>query len=177
MPESERYEQFAAELAARREDPCYWRPPGGESLAEVCLRVDWVLGRLRRECVGQRCILVTHEDVMWAARFVMERFTQERWREMLLSADLREKIHNGQVLHYTRRDPESGELGPRMQWVRSVCPWDPARSPDRWESIEPPRFSNDELLSSVTATERLVDGPPLEDRGDGAAPRPGVGRG
>ncbi|HWC28024.1 MAG TPA: histidine phosphatase family protein, partial [Solirubrobacteraceae bacterium] len=27
MPESERYERFAAELAARREDPCYWRPP------------------------------------------------------------------------------------------------------------------------------------------------------
>ncbi len=72
MPESERYERFSAELAARREDPCYWRPPEGESLAEVCLRVERVLTRLRRDRPGGSCILATHEDVMWAARFVVE---------------------------------------------------------------------------------------------------------
>ncbi len=69
MPESERYERFSAELAARREDPCYWRPPEGESLVEVCLRAERVLNRLRRDCRGGSCILATHEDVMWAARF------------------------------------------------------------------------------------------------------------
>lgn len=158
MPESERFEQFAAELATRREDPCYWRPPDGESLADVCLRVEWVLGRLRRECAGQSCVLVTHEDVMWAARFVLERLTQEGWRDALLSDDPRAKIHNGQVLHYTRRDPETGELALRMQWVRSVCPWDPARSTGHWQRIQPRGLSNDELLDSVAAVERLVAG-------------------
>lgn len=167
MPEGERFEQFAAELAARREDPCYWRPPDGESLADVCLRVEWVLGRLRRDYAGHSCILVTHEDVMWAARFVLERLTQERWREMLLSDDPREKIHNGQVLHYTRRDPDTGELGPRMRWVRSVCPWDAGRSSNRWQPIEPPSFSNDELLASLADTERLVDGAPVQERQGG----------
>lgn len=158
MPESERFEQFAAELATRREDPCYWRPPDGESLADVCLRVEWVLGRLRRECVGQSCVLVTHEDVMWAARFILERLTQEGWREVLLSDDPRTKIHNGQVLHYTRRDPKTGELALRMQWVRSVCPWDPDRSTGHWQRIQPLGFSNNELLDSVAAVERLVAG-------------------
>ncbi|HVM14463.1 MAG TPA: histidine phosphatase family protein [Egibacteraceae bacterium] len=165
MPESERFERFAAELAARREDPCYWRPPDGESLAEVCLRVERVVERLRRECAGQRCVVVTHEDVMWAARFVLEGLTQERWREMLLSADPYDKIHNGQVLHYTRRDPETGELGARLQWVRSVCPWDPARSRDAWQHVEAPSFSNNELLASVAEVKRLVAGEPLDFQG------------
>jgi len=82
MPESERYERFSAELAARREDPCYWRPPEGESLAEVCLRVQRVLHTLERDCPGGSCVLATHEDVMWAARFLVERLTQEQWREL-----------------------------------------------------------------------------------------------
>lgn len=162
MPESERFERFAAELAARREDPCYWRPPGGESLAEVCLRVEWVLARLRYECAGQTCVLVTHEDVLWAARFILEGLTQERWRDMLLSDDPHDKIHNGQVLQYTRRDPATGEVGPRLAWVRSVCPWDPARSHDRWARVEPRRLTNDELLASAERVERLVDGEPLD---------------
>ncbi len=158
MPESERHERFSAELAARREDPCYWRPPEGESLAEVCLRVERVLNRLRRDCPGGNCILSTHEDVMWAARFVIEAMTQEQWRALLLSDDPSDKIHNGQVLHYTRRDPATGRYSDRLEWVRSVCPWDPARSNEEWRRIEPPSFSNEELLASVAAVERLVAG-------------------
>lgn len=162
MPESERYELFAAELAARREDPCYWRPPEGESLAEVCLRVERVLNRLGRECPGGSCILSTHEDVMWAARFVVERMTQEQWRELLLSDDPCDKIHNGQVVQYTRRDPMTGRLSDRLEWVRSVCPWDPARSRGEWHHIQPPSFSNEDLLATVAAVERLIPGRPAE---------------
>lgn len=158
MPESERYERFAAELAARREDPCYWRPPEGESLAEVCLRVERVLNTLRRDCPGGRCILATHEDVMWAARFVVEGMTQEQWRELLLSDDPCDKIHNGQVLHYSRRDPATGRCSDTLEWVRWACPWDRARSNEDWRRIESPSFSNEDLLASVAAVERLVAG-------------------
>ncbi|HEV2069686.1 MAG TPA: histidine phosphatase family protein, partial [Acidimicrobiales bacterium] len=87
MPESERYERFAAELAVRRQDPCYWRPPEGESLAEVCLRMQLVLGKIRGRPPGGNCVIVTHEDVMWAIRFVLEGLTQDEWRELLLSDD------------------------------------------------------------------------------------------
>jgi broad specificity phosphatase PhoE len=162
MPESERYELFAVELAARREDPCYWRPPEGESLAEVCLRVERVLDRTGRDCPDGTCIFVTHEDVMWAARFVLEGMTQEQWRTLLLSDDPRDKIHNGQVLYYTARDPETGQGADRLRWVRSVCPWDPDRSDDRCRPIESPSFSNEELLSAVANVERLVPGPPVD---------------
>jgi NAD+ kinase len=162
MPESERYELFAVELAARREDPCYWRPPEGESLAEVCLRVERVLDRVRGRPPGGNCVVVTHEDVMWAARFVLEGMTQEQWRELLLSADSRDKIHNGQVLHYTRRDPETGRCADRLEWVRSVCPWDPSRADAEWHRIAPPSFSNQDLLATVKVVERLIPGPPVQ---------------
>ena len=161
MPESERYELFAAELSARREDPCYWRPPEGESLAEVCLRVERVLARLTRECPGGSCVVVTHEDVMWAARFMLERMTQQQWRVLLLSDDPCDKIHNGQVLHYTRRDPLSGDCADTFSWVRSACPCDRSRGREEWRRIEPARFTNDELLADVATVERLVPGPPI----------------
>lgn len=164
MPESERYELFSAELAARREDPCYWRPPEGESLAEVCLRVDRVLTRIGRDCRDGSCLLATHEDVMWATRFLVEGMTQEQWRDLLLSDDPCDKIHNGQVLHYTRRDPATGECSERLGWVRSVCPWDPGRARARWYAIEPPSFTNDDLLAAVGRVRRLVHGPPVEQR-------------
>ena len=160
MPESERYELFAAELEARREDPCYWRPPEGESLAEVCLRVERVLVRISRDCPGGSCILSTHEDVMWAARFVLEGMTQEQWRQLLLSDDPCDKIHNGQVFHYSRRDPVTGECAEHLCWVRSACPWDPPRANEQWRRIEPRIFSNDDLLETVATVPRRVHGPP-----------------
>ena len=173
MPESERYERFSAELAARREDPCYWRPPEGESLAEVCLRVERVLHSLERDCPGGRCVISTHEDVMWAARFLVERMTQEQWRELLLSDDPCDKIHNGQVVHYTCRDPATGECADRLAWVRSSCPWEPARARSEWCAIKPPSFTNDALLSTVATTQRLIPGPPVE-RGRADWPPPGA---
>lgn len=177
MPESERYELFAAELAARREDPCYWRPPDGESLAEVCVRVDRVLDGVRRTRPGGSCIVVTHEDVIWAARFVLEGMTQDEWRQALLSDDPWDKIHNGQVVHYTRQHPETGERSDSLEWVRSVCPWDETRSNGDWRHVEPPSFSNHELMASVSNVRRLVSGEPVDLPTTGDRTGWGEGRG
>lgn len=99
---------------------------------------------------------------MWAARFLVERLTQEQWHELLLSDDPCDKIHNGQVLHYTRRDPATGECSRGFEWVRSSCPWAPARARSGWCRIKPPSFSNEDLLSALATTERLIPGPPVE---------------
>lgn len=160
MPESERYERFANELAARRQDPCYWRPPEGESLADVYVRITLVLAKMGECSPDGTCILVTHEDVMWAARLLLEGVSQEQWRALLLSEDPCDQIHNGQVLHYSRRDPGSGECSDSFQWVRSVCPWDLTRSTNAWQHTRPSRFSNTELLATVEGIERLVTGRP-----------------
>lgn len=49
-PENERNEKFRDALRKRRVEPFFWRPPGGETFAELCLRVDRVLHTLHREC-------------------------------------------------------------------------------------------------------------------------------
>jgi broad specificity phosphatase PhoE len=162
MPEGERHERFAEELAARRQDPCYWRPPEGESLADVYIRIKLVLDKVLGRLTDGTCVVVTHEDVMWAARLLLEGLSQDEWRSMLLSDDPCDKLHNGQVLHYSRRDPRTGRSGGEFQWVRSVCPWDPNRSTNDWRPIRPRRFSNEELLASVERIEPLVPGRPLE---------------
>ena len=165
MPEGERYELFADELTARRQDPCYWRPPEGESLADVYVRVKLVVDKVRECSPDGACVLVTHEDVMWAARCLLEGLSQEEWRALLLSDDPCDRLHNGQVLHYSRRDPATDRCSESFEWVRSVCPWDPVRSRNEWQRIQPRCFSNEELLATVESIERLVPGRPLEMSG------------
>ncbi|MEU2249359.1 histidine phosphatase family protein [Streptomyces sp. NPDC019224] len=61
------------EEAARRERLGEWfyRPPGGESLADVALRVRGFLAELERAAPGRRVLLVAHDAVVVAVRFVL----------------------------------------------------------------------------------------------------------
>jgi len=40
----------------------FWAPPGGESLANVCIRIDHTLNTLRRDCANQRVVIVCHGE-------------------------------------------------------------------------------------------------------------------
>jgi NAD+ kinase len=125
-----------------------------------------VLNTLHRECSDRRVLVVCHGEVMWAFRVRLERMPQERYRELDQSPDQRIKIHNCQILHYTRRDPVSGELGPHLNWLRSVCPWDPGRSGNEWQPIRRVSYSNADLLAVVAKTPPLR-GPALEPDEEG----------
>ncbi|MFD4990027.1 histidine phosphatase family protein [Streptomyces sp. NPDC058374] len=59
---------------ARRErsDPWTYRPPGGESLADVALRVRGLLGDLDAVAVGRRMLIVAHDAVALAVAYVLE---------------------------------------------------------------------------------------------------------
>ncbi len=155
MSFQERRARYAEDLARRERDAFFWVPPGGESMAEVCLRVDRVLDTLHRECADKRVLVVCHGEVMWAFRVRLERMSQERYRELDQDADVRVKVHNCQVLHYTRRDPATGGLSPHLDWMRSVCPWDEGLSCNAWESVRRPAYSNEELLAVVRRTARF----------------------
>ena len=158
LPEDERWDQYEDELEKRKTDSFYWRPPHGESQAEVCERVDWVLYKLHRENAGGTAIVVCHEDVIWAVRARFEGFSQERWHEMRSLGDPKDRIHNGQVLIYDRRDPTTGRLGPDYQWTRSVCPYDTRLSRNEWERIARPTYTNEDLIRRVEAIPRIITG-------------------
>ena len=52
--------------------PFFARPPGGESLAQVCERVYAFLQKVARTMAGKRVLVVSHAGTMWCLRYVLE---------------------------------------------------------------------------------------------------------
>lgn len=139
--------------ALRKEiDALYWRPPGGESIADVRLRVRSFFDTLHRECAEQKVIVVTHGEYMWAIRAELEYLNDEEW--IAADKDKSQKIYNTQVLHYTRINPDGGENSHYLGWVRSVCSWKDIDS--GWKKIDRNRYTNKQLLEQVDKIEPII---------------------
>jgi len=151
--QDEREKRFGDVLRRRDIEPFFWRPPNGESFTQLCLRQDRVLHTMHRECSDKNVILVCHGEVMWAYRIRLERMSQVRFRELHLSENPNDRIHNCQIFHYTRRDPTTGKLARHANWVRWIRPTEePIHTSDWWE-IKRPQYTNKEL---ITITERVT---------------------
>lgn len=66
----------------------HYRPPGGESWTDMTVRLRDVLDELRRECPGQRVLLVSHESVIFLFRYLIESVSEERMLELVRSTAL-----------------------------------------------------------------------------------------
>jgi broad specificity phosphatase PhoE len=90
------------EEAARRDllGKFYYRPPGGESWADVALRVRSVLMTAGLHHSGERLLITSHQAVVMVFRYVLEELTEKQ----LLDLDQREPIANCSVTRY-----EAGE--------------------------------------------------------------------
>jgi broad specificity phosphatase PhoE len=155
---AERAERFALSARLKEQNKWYWCPPGGESLATgVYGRFRDILNTLHRECDGQRVLAVTHAEMIDVARFVLERLTPQQWLDQ--DVDPAYRVENCMVLHYSRRNPETGELHRNIRWMRSICPWDERRSwrGGAWTSIDRHRYGDDELLELVKRYPLLLE--------------------
>lgn len=85
---------------ARRErvGKFYYRPPGGESWADVVLRVRSVLVELQARFAGERVWLFTHEAVILAFRYVIEGLDAHR----VLALQQAEPVANCSLTRYRR---------------------------------------------------------------------------
>lgn len=142
-------------------DPLYWTPPGGESIAHVAEnRVRNVLSTLHRECSEQNVIAVTHGEMMWAFRLMLERWNDEEY--VAHDADKAMKIHNCQAIHYTRINPTTGARHKRLAWVRTATPalndetgeWTDVVVSE-WREFDNLAMSNEQLLASVETVPTL----------------------
>jgi broad specificity phosphatase PhoE len=90
-------EQFPDE-AERRDllGKFYYRPPGGESWADVALRIRSLLATeaLRHDC--DRLLVVAHQAVIWVFRYVLEELTEQE----LLAVDQQEQVANASLTRY-----------------------------------------------------------------------------
>ncbi len=153
----ERDLRYGEVLKRREYEPFFWTPPSGENFAQLCLRLRNVLETWHRECSDKRIIVVCHGEVMWAFRVLLERMSQEKFRELHLSSNPTDRIHNCQIIHYTRRDPYQGRTNKYVAWMRMIRPATPKEAFDiSWRAIERKRYSNEDLLAEVERVNRMI---------------------
>jgi broad specificity phosphatase PhoE len=80
----------------RRQGDFYWRPAGGESMADVALRVRAFLAELRGATAG-RVLVIAHDSVVLMLRFVLERLTEDDLADIA-------PVRNAAVTHWTLHD-------------------------------------------------------------------------
>jgi NAD+ kinase len=158
MPEDDKKTKHPDVYRQYKLDPFYWTPPNGESIAQLCLRIDRVLHTLHRECSNKRVLVVCHGLVMWAFMVRIERLTPTQFLERSQSGDIADQIRNCQIVHYTRRNPTTEDLSNRVDWVRSICPWDTTQQVAKWRLIKRPTFTNEQLRQAADASPRIMAG-------------------
>ena len=144
-PPAEHSERYPQNALVKKIDALYWRPPAGESIADVRLRVRNFFDTLHRECEGGTVTVVTHGEFMSAARASLEYLNDQEW--VRADGDKSFKIHNTHIYHYSRRNPETDEVDKYLSFRRSICPYRGQESDSGWKTISRKRFSNEQLLS------------------------------
>jgi broad specificity phosphatase PhoE len=151
MPRVEYEQAYPDNAASKQREPLYWRPPGGESIAQVAeVRVSSILRTLHQqhdENGVESVIIVAHGEFIWAAHLLLERMAHEQWKMAEKNASRR--LRNGQVVQFDRLHPETGEQAPTYAYRRSVCSWETPDSEGEWHNILPRRYTNQELLEIV----------------------------
>lgn len=164
ISEEDRKKHFSASLQRREREPFFWRPPGGESFLDLCDRLRSVLDRLHRECSDKRVLIVCHGEVMRAFQVLIERLSQEEFRRLYFSKHSKDRIHNCQVIHYTRRKTVHTKgiaISTHLSSVRSYRPADDSFNSSYWgevywREINRVRYSNAELLSQVESVKPML---------------------
>jgi broad specificity phosphatase PhoE len=102
------------EEAARRKwlGKFYHRPPGGESWADVALRLRSLLGELDQRAAGRRVMLVAHDAIIVITRYICEQLSEEQVLELTRTSTIR----NGSI---TRLVPAAGS-GPVPAWTTDL---------------------------------------------------------
>jgi hypothetical protein len=118
-------------------------------------RVREMYDMFHRELSDKSVICVTHGEFMWGNRYALEHPTIEEW--MQWENDPAEDLHNCQVFHYTRVNPDTGEIADNISWFRSVDPYNQPNEPGEWRAIKKRHYSNEQLLDLAARTTRLFE--------------------
>jgi broad specificity phosphatase PhoE len=74
----------------------YYRPPGGESWADVLLRLRSLMDSVTREHAGRNVLVVTHQVVILMFRYMLEHMTEAE----VLKIDHQNRVANCSVTEY-----------------------------------------------------------------------------
>lgn len=154
-------EEFKHHMAERARDSFYWAPPNGESIAHLTLRTERIIHWIRCHVPSTgSAIIVTHKDVMETLRIRIERISQGEYAKKIAQPPTNMLLHHCSVLQYTRRNPQTGEVVPRYQWMRVSTPWFGKKAlPEQWEKINPKQYGNEEVMEEVRSIPNVFTRP------------------
>lgn len=130
----------------------YWSPLGGESVADVCLRVRQFLNMLQAEASGMRVIVVCHHQVISAFRLLLEDRPQKEFE-----AVLDEPMPNCCIFWYTRRDGSGMVHSQICAGKKIVVGIAGAETVVEDFEIKQRLYTNQELLQQIQHVPQLVN--------------------
>jgi broad specificity phosphatase PhoE len=158
--------------------PLFWCPLGGESMADVVIRIRHFLETLSSCAAGMRVCVVCHYRTIHAFRMLLEDIPMEHCPDLLKT-----KMPNCCVWWYSRRDHESGETTPHLSSVRRIAVSVDRASGERvvdeqkW-AVRRVTFSSAALLEQVRRIPQVINNGPegagevVEGVADAAASTP-----
>lgn len=160
-PDDEKKRLFTFERRQFELDPFLSYPAGGgESIAMHALRLKAsMITHWARECSDKRVIAVCHGHVMRVLQLEFEDLGHDDFIRLDNSEKPEDKIRNCQILWYTRKDPETQKLSPRLVAVRSICPLNSETGLTDdfgWKDIIRNRYNNRQLLEEVARYPRHI---------------------
>jgi broad specificity phosphatase PhoE len=96
----------------------YHRPPGGESWADVALRLRSMLDTIGRQYAGERLLIVGHQVVILVFRYLLEGLSEEE----LLAIDRAEDVANCSLTIYEFDESIGRQGGMRLVTYNDVTP-------------------------------------------------------
>lgn len=148
--------EYELAVRTRANDPLYFTPPGGESIADVAEnRVRHDMDSLSAGAAHGRVLAVTHGETKMAWRLAVERLSDEEFEAIM--RDKANRIPNLGVLHYSCSGPGGTRASDDLSWMRQAAPvltgtdsTDPAHwtvEVGPWRPIEFKTYDNTALLS------------------------------
>ncbi len=154
----EHEERYPENFMKMKNDPFFWRPPGGESLAQITdVRIQKLLDFLFDQ-TADFVFMAGHGEFIDGVRYVFESKTHDEWLQNKQSNKAASKIENGQILHYSRLSPIDKARSRNYSWVRHMTPGDKAFS--EWREID----SDDKVMTRDDMKRQIHQAPIINTR-------------
>ncbi len=111
----------------------YHRPPGGESWADVILRLRSFVDTISRECCGERILVVSHQVVVLMFRYVLEHLGEQE----ILAIDREHELANCSVTSYELEEGRGPHGQMALRLFNHVAPLEEAGEPVTTEPDAP----------------------------------------
>lgn len=146
---------YPNEILRKKQNLFYFAPIGGESISNVCLRVELFLSLLSRNASNMRVIVVTHGHVLRSFRIRLEKMNHNEIEELYKEEN--KTILNTQIIYYSRKNPNTNEISSNLKYRKMVCPWNLEEYNEDWVTLKKNNLlSNQDLLDSIQDVKHIL---------------------